>query len=117
MVLTYLLVLYMVIDIVPIGMSMDTKLKITEGDVVYVGDGLGVPVKIQTEEITYVGNSEYVPKVLDYSLECMKVKRDIKGQGVRENFILVLPVIILLLITGVLIDRHLPVKQQIEVVK
>jgi hypothetical protein len=98
-------------------MSMDVKLKITDSDIVYVGDELGVPVKIETEAITYVGNSEYVRDVLDYSLECAKVKRDIKGQGIRENFILVLPVILLLIITGVLIDRHLPVKHQVEVVK
>lgn len=114
-VLTYLLVLYMVIDIVLIGMSMDAKLKITEADVVYVGGELGVPVKIKTEEITYVGTSEYVPKVLEYSLECAKVKRDIKGQGILENLVLVLPVIMLLLISGILIDRHMPVKNQVEV--
>ena len=96
---------------------MDAKLKITESDVVYMGDNFHIPVRIETEAISYTGNSEYVREVLDYSLECVKVKKDIKGQGVKENFILVLPVIILLLITGILIDRHLPVKQQVEVVK
>ena len=96
---------------------MDVKLKITDSDVVYVGDEFHIPVRIETEAISYTGNSEYIREVLDYSLECVKVKRDIKGQGIRENFILVLPAIILLLITGVIIDRHLSVKQQVEVVK
>ncbi len=96
---------------------MDTKLKITGSDVVYMGDNFHTPVRIETEAITYTGNSEYVREVLDYSLECVKVKRDIKGQGIKENFILVLPVVLSLLITGILIDRHLPVKHQVEAVK
>jgi len=96
---------------------MNVKLKIADSDVVYVGDEFHIPVRIKTEAISYTGNSEYTQEILNYSLECEKVKRDIKGQGIRENFILVLPVIILLLITGVIIDRHLPVKQQVEVVK
>ena len=96
---------------------MDVKLKITDSDVVYVGDEFHIPVRIETEAISYTGNSEYVREILDYSLAAVKVKKDIKGQGVKENFILVLPAIILLLITGVIIDRHLSVKQQVEVVK
>lgn len=95
---------------------MDVKLKITDSEVDYAGDEFHIPVRIETEAISYTGNSEYTREVLDYSLECMKVKRDIKEQGTRENFVLVLPMILLLIITGVLIDRHLPAKHQVEVV-
>lgn len=83
------------------------RVKINKDVVAYEGDGYHAPIVLKVGDISYTGTPDYVPEILKQAVSLKELEVKAGNITLKENFVLMLPVLLLILVVGGLTYKHL----------
>lgn len=83
------------------------RVKINKDVIAYEGDGYHVPIVLKVGDISYTGSSDYVPEILKQAVSLKELEVKAGNITLKENFVLMLPVLLLILVVGGLTYKYI----------
>lgn len=83
------------------------RVKINKDVIAFEGDGYHAPIVLKVGDISYTGSPDYVPEILKQAVSLKELEVKSGNITLKENFVLMLPVLLLILVVGGLTYKYL----------
>lgn len=83
------------------------RVKINKDVIAYEGDAYHSPIVLKVGNISYTGTPDYVPEILKQAVSLKKLEVESGNITLKENLVLMLPVLLLILVVGGLTYKYI----------